>query len=277
MPPTSHHIPSTDGTRIHVREAGAADGTPLVFIHGWSQSGLCWQPQLSSSLAERYRLLAMDLRGHGMSEAPGGAGGYGDSAVWAADLRAVIAGLALTRPVAVVWSYGGLVAMDYVPQQGRAALGGSGFVGATGASGTEDTADYIGPAFLEHAPRMMAADQAVRIAATRGFLAASTVQPLGREAFETALAYNAEVRPEVKKALSKRRVDHRPALTGLDLPVLVVHGEQDQVVLPAIGRTIAETAPRATGRFYPDVGHCPFAEQPDQFNDDLAEFVAALD
>jgi non-heme chloroperoxidase len=56
--------------KLHVREWGKVDAPAILFIHGWSQNHLCWRKQHESQLADRFRLVAFDLRGHGMSEAP---------------------------------------------------------------------------------------------------------------------------------------------------------------------------------------------------------------
>ena len=58
------------GTKLHVREYGAATGVPILLIHGWSQSHLCWSKQYGSELKSDTRIVALDLRGHGMSDAP---------------------------------------------------------------------------------------------------------------------------------------------------------------------------------------------------------------
>jgi pimeloyl-ACP methyl ester carboxylesterase len=57
------------GVRLHVAEAGR--GEPLVLLHGWPQHWWCWR-HLIPRLAETYRVLAVDLRGWGWSDAPGG-------------------------------------------------------------------------------------------------------------------------------------------------------------------------------------------------------------
>ncbi len=57
------------GLQLHVREWGKADGPPILFIDGWSQNHLCWQKRYESALADEFRLVAYDLRGHGMSDA----------------------------------------------------------------------------------------------------------------------------------------------------------------------------------------------------------------
>ena len=71
------------GLRLHVREWGRPDGRPILFLHGWSQSHLCWAKQYHSALAQKFRLVAYDLRGHGMSEAPPEPGHYTNGRLWA--------------------------------------------------------------------------------------------------------------------------------------------------------------------------------------------------
>lgn len=59
------------GTRIGLWVEGAENTRPIVFVHGWAQSARAWAPQLADpALSERFRLVAMDLRGHGDSEVP---------------------------------------------------------------------------------------------------------------------------------------------------------------------------------------------------------------
>jgi non-heme chloroperoxidase len=102
----THAVRGGGGLRLHVREWGPADGPPILFIHGWSQNHLCWVRQYESGLADEFRLVAYDLRGHGMSEAPLEPEHYSDGQLWADDLAAIIDQLRLDRPVLVGWSYG---------------------------------------------------------------------------------------------------------------------------------------------------------------------------
>jgi pimeloyl-ACP methyl ester carboxylesterase len=123
----THRIAGGAGVQLHVVEAGNPDGRPILFLHGFSQSWLAWSRQLDSELARDHRLVAMDLRGHGLSEKPRDA--YGDSRLWADDVHAVIDGLNLDRPVLSGWSYGPLVILDYVRHYGEDRIGGMHFVG----------------------------------------------------------------------------------------------------------------------------------------------------
>ena len=87
---TRVHAVRGGGLRLHVREWGKPDGPPILFIHGWSQNHLCWAKQYESSLADEFRLVAYDLRGHGMSEAPLEPEHYTDGELWADDVAAII-------------------------------------------------------------------------------------------------------------------------------------------------------------------------------------------
>jgi non-heme chloroperoxidase len=64
---TVGHVTTSDGVRLHYLEAGA--GQPLVLIPGWSQTAAMYQPQLDG-LGQYYRVIALDMRGHGESDKP---------------------------------------------------------------------------------------------------------------------------------------------------------------------------------------------------------------
>ena len=91
-----HTVAGGAGLRLHVREWGRADGPAILFLHAWSQNHLCWAKQYESALAGEYRLVACDLRGHGMSAAPLEPEHYTDGERWADDVAAIIAQLQLS-------------------------------------------------------------------------------------------------------------------------------------------------------------------------------------
>ena len=66
----SHIIAGGGGVPLHVVETGAPAGRSILFIHGFSQCCLAWSRQLDSELAADRHLIAMDLRGHGLSGKP---------------------------------------------------------------------------------------------------------------------------------------------------------------------------------------------------------------
>ena len=177
-----------NGQKLHVVERGPRNRQVALLIHGWSQNHLSWRKQYESSLAENFRLVALDLRGHGMSEAPLEAENYTDAQLWADDIAAIIEQLNLSRPVLVGWSYGGFIMSDYVRAYRQSAIAGVNYVGAAvtlneGAFGT-----LIGPGFLNNAEGAMAPDLPTNIEAMRNFLHDCLVKPISQEDFEVALA-----------------------------------------------------------------------------------------
>src|SRR5215471_3585861 len=123
----SHRIAGGGGAELNVVECGNPQGRAILFLHGVSQCWLQWSRQLDSRLEADYRLVAMDMRGHGLSDKP--AEGYSEAKLWADDIHAVIQVLKLDRPVLSGWSYGALVFLDYVRHYGEERIGGLHFVG----------------------------------------------------------------------------------------------------------------------------------------------------
>ena len=78
-----HTVHGATGVKLHVREYGRPTGVPILLIHGWSQSHLCWSKQYESALKDDLRMVALDLRGHGMSDAPAEADQCTDGDKWA--------------------------------------------------------------------------------------------------------------------------------------------------------------------------------------------------
>src|ERR1700729_1611722 len=150
-PVRDYDIRGGGGVTLHAREWGRPDGPAILFVHGWSQCDMCWDAQVRSPLAERFRMVTFDNRGHGMSEKPFNADCYTDERLWADDVAAVIEQTNLDRPVLVGWSYGGFIAADYVRAYGGTGIAGIDLVGAAVLL-RPPSFDHIGPGFLENAP-----------------------------------------------------------------------------------------------------------------------------
>ena len=157
-----------------------ADYPIFGIIHGWSQSHLCWSKQCDSALNDDARLVAIDLRGHGMSDAPAPMDQYTDGDKWADDIAAVIDQLALNRVILVGWSYGGYVILDYVLRRGQSKIAGINFVAAAVVLGPKAFGPLLGPGFLKNAPGACGDDLPPNIAAIRNFLRACIVKPISQ-------------------------------------------------------------------------------------------------
>jgi non-heme chloroperoxidase len=267
---TIHTVQGGGGLRLHVREWGKADGPPILFIHGLSQSHLCWAKQYQSSLAEEFRLVAYDLRGHGMSEAPLEPEHYSDGALWADDVAAIIDQLRLDRPVLVGWSYGGFVICDYVRAHGQDRIGAIDLVAGGVKLGAAAFGTLIGPGFLDHFADATADDLPTNIRGMRGLVKAFAAKPLPPDDVETLLCSSMTVPARVRANLGAREIDGDDVLRTLRVPVLVTQGRADTVVLPAMAEHVLATCPVAEPSWYEGVGHTPHLEQPERFNRELA-------
>jgi pimeloyl-ACP methyl ester carboxylesterase len=269
----THQVSGGGGVQLYVQETGNRSGQPVLFIHGLAQSRLAWNRQLHSELTRDLRLVALDLRGHGDSERPADA--YGDSDLWAQDVAAVIRSLDLERPILSGWSYGGVVICDYLSRYGEDRVGGIHLVGAVSRLG-EPAMPYLGPEFLNVIPGLFATDAEQSVASLRTFGRLLTREPLSPEDSYVVLGTAAAAPPRVRQGLLTRTLDYDGLLAGLRTPVLITHGLEDEVVLPAMGEHHASTIPHAQTSYYPRVGHATFWEDPDRFNAELRTFAASL-
>lgn len=268
-------IESTAGVNIYYEETGA--GRPLVFVHGWSMSGRVWRFQ-AEGLAGACRVITLDLRGHGRS----GVSAAADfsMAALAGDVAALFERLDLEGAVLVGWSMGAQVALQAFAAV-RKRLAALVLVGGT----PRFTADADYPYGL--AP-VEAKGMGVRL--KRDY--EKTLGGFFRQMFaEDELSREQENRiareivmggrlPEpgvAQQALETlAAADLRAVLPGIDLPVLLLHGDRDAICLPAASRYMAERLPRATLMIIKGVGHAPFLSRPAEFNDLLAEFVGEI-
>jgi len=265
-----HAVRGGGGLQLHVREWGRSDGPPILFIHGWSQSHLCWAKQYESALAHEFRLVAYDLRGHGMSEAPLGPENYTDGKLWADDLAAIIGQLHLERPVLVGWSYGAFVICDYVRTYGQDRIAAVNLVEGAVKLGESAFGTLIGPGFLDHFADATADDLPTNIRGMRAFLKDCAAKPLPADDFETALCWNMVVAPRIRASLAARQIDCDDVLRTLMVPLLVTQGRADTVVLPAMAEHILAICPAAEASWYEGVGHLPHLQEPGRFNRELA-------
>jgi non-heme chloroperoxidase len=268
-----HSVRGGGGLKLHVREWGRADAPPILFIHGWSQNHLCWAKQYESALADDFRLVAYDLRGHGMSEAPLEPQHYSDGKLWAEDVAAIVDELELERPVLVGWSYGAFVICDYIRSHGQDRIAAIDFVEGAVKLGEAAFGTLIGPAFLDHFAEATADDLPRNIWAMRSFVHTCLVKPVSAEDLETAVCWNVVVPATIRANLAARVIDCDDVLRALEVPLLVTQGRADTVVLPAMAEHVLATCPTAEASWYEGVGHVPHLEEPERFNRELAELT----
>jgi pimeloyl-ACP methyl ester carboxylesterase len=271
--PAFERVTTPDGVSVSVGEWGNPAGPEILLIHGQAQSVLSFNRQTDSELARDFRIVAYDLRGHGLSDKPSDPAFYQDSRRWADELHAVIAAKRLRKPVIAGWSMGGRVLRQYLIHYGDAALGGINFL----ATRPIEDPSVVGPASKAyHADTRT--DLQGRIAANVAFLRACYAKQPDARDFETALAFNFMVPLHVRDAIAGWATDPdavRKAFAKITVPTLVTHGRRDALILPHAAAMTAAAIKGATVSYYDDCGHAPFYEDAARYNRELAEFASA--
>ena len=265
-----HTIIGGGGTRLHLVEAGDPRGPSILFLHGCSQSWLTWDRLMRSDLARRYRLVAMDLRGHGSSERP--RDGYDDSRLWAADVDAAIRELELDRPILCGWSYGPLVILDYIRHYGEERIGGIHFVGAVTNLGNEAAAAVLSAEFLVLLPGLFSSDMGEGVRGLESLLHLCFVREPEASDLYRMLGFGVSVPPFVRQALLTRVVENDDLLPTIVKPVLITHGALDAVVRQEVVAQHRAGLPHAQVDIMPDAGHAAFWDDAPQFNRRLGAF-----
>ncbi len=270
----THWVNGGGGVKLHVIETGNQRGRPILFIHGASQCWLQWSLQMNSSLAEAHRLVALDMRGHGLSDKPHDA--YGDSKLWADDVNAVIETLNLDRPVLCGWSYGPLVFLDYIRHYGEDRLGGLQLVGAVTKLGSEQAMAVLTPDFLGVVPQFLSSDAETSVRGLEGLLRLCFArEPSSSERF-LMLGYNVSVPPYVRQGLFSRAFHNDDLLPKIRKPVLITHGCADAVVNPAVVDQHKAAMPHAQIQLMSNAGHAVFWDDAVAFNARLHAFCESL-
>ncbi|CAN5546425.1 alpha/beta hydrolase [soil metagenome] len=274
----SHHeMPSYDGGRLHVIQRGR--GRPLVLLHGVTLTAEIWAPQLHQ-LADRYRLIACDLRGHGNSEV--GRDGFGLDHI-GHDVATVLEHLDLRDAIVVGHSMGGMALMRFCGDHTDVLderVAGLGFVATSATLPTPAIVVGRTQRLADHLVRRAEAGRPVR---SYRFGESDLSWLLCRLAFgrrapaaavEQVRAMIAAVPPEVLHPCSAGILLHdgTDALRATHTPSFVVVGALDLLTPPFASRRIAELLPGTELHVLAGAGHQLMQERPDE----LAALIDAL-
>lgn len=255
-----------DGTLVHYLDQG--DGGPaLVLLHAFPLRAAMWSPQLSALAATR--VVAPDLLGFGASDAPDDLSAYSVD-IWADLVAGLLDHLGLERVILGGLSMGAYAAFAF-HRRHRSRL--AGLVLA-------DTRP--GPDTPEAAERRRAQIDQVRERGTAELVETLLGGLLG----EYTRRHRAEVVAEARALMDSspagfmgaldamiRRPDSTPDLATIDVPTLVVVGEQDSLSPPDVARAMHAAVPGADLAVVPGAGHLSNLEAPAAFNAALADFV----
>jgi pimeloyl-[acyl-carrier protein] methyl ester esterase len=267
------------GRRLYFEASGppAGGGRPIVLLHGWACHGGYFAPQLKG-LADRFRPIAPDQRGHRFSHRPGDAP---DLATLADDLKGLIDLLALPPPVLVGWSMGALVAFEFIRRHGNA-VAGLAVVDMTPRVVNEAGWDLgllggYGPAQAERAPDLMRRDWPLWVETFLQSVFAGGRPP--DAALVDWIAHDMRAcDPEAMAALWRAitAADYRAMMASIAVPSLILRGAESQLYGPGTAAWLAHAIPGAEIATVPRAGHAPHLEQPALFNKLLTEFVGGI-
>lgn len=277
-----HTFPSHDGGELCVVEKGPKDKRPLVLLHGITLAARVWGYQLRD-LSDRYRVVAVDLRGHGRSRA--GDDGFGLHLL-AADLRTALEALDLRDAIVVGHSMGGMTLMQFCGDH-------------------PDALDerVAGVVFLATAPvvPLPALTQLVMRAATpalskvdwsrlstdrvaeRDVSYVVTRRAFGKDPSHThieltrQLVFDTPVATSFPSGIGLVSHDAQEALAKTGTPAMVIGGELDRITPVAMSHRIADLLPDAELHVLADAGHQLMLERPAELADLLDRFAARLE
>jgi non-heme chloroperoxidase len=267
-------ITTKDGTRICYKDWGS--GRPIVFSHGWPLSSDAWDDQMLFLAARGFRCIAHDRRGHGRSDQPWGGN---DMDTYADDLATLTETLDLTSAIHVGHSTGGGEVARYIGRHGTKRVAGAVLIGSITplmlqtaanpgglpinvfdqirANVQEDRSQYwkdlSGPFYGANRP------------------GATVSQGLRDSFWLQGMMAGINAAYDCIKAFSE--TDHTEDLKRIDVPTLIIHGDDDQIVpIANAGVLAAKIVKNATLRVYKGAPHGLPATRKHEVNADLLEF-----
>jgi pimeloyl-ACP methyl ester carboxylesterase len=259
-----------NGVNLYYELHGHA-GEPLVFVHGYTGDISDWRFQLPE-FSRTHRVVALDLRGHGRSEAPADRASYTVPAM-ADDVEALVARAGFARYHLLGHSMGGAVVQEIALRSPGQLL----------SLTLEDTSDRFGLSGNETVARWVAKRH--QLADTSGMRGVADLpaavappphMPAEREAEvkERLAAMSADAFIGAWKGALEGWPGVRDRLGQIRAATLVICGELDAALVgPA--RRMAAAIPRATLAMIPEAGHSPQYERPDLFNAALRQHLEA--
>jgi non-heme chloroperoxidase len=270
------YVTSEDGVEIFYKDWGT--GQPIVFSHGWPLSSDDWDAQMMFFVGEGYRVVAHDRRGHGRSTQVGD--GH-DMDHYADDLGAVVEHLDLSDAIHVGHSTGGGEVIHYIARHGEDRVSKAAIISAVPPLMLQTDANPEG------LPKKVFDDFQVALAASRSeFYWAVASGPF----------YNYDKAPDKSSApvienwwrqgmiggakahydgiVAFSQTDFTEDLKQIQVPVLVMHSEDDQIVpYVAAGPKSAELLPNGTLKTYQGFPHGMPTTEHETINADLLEFL----
>jgi pimeloyl-ACP methyl ester carboxylesterase len=251
------------GMRMHYAEQGDPRGEPVILIHGYSDSWFSYSRVLPL-LDDRYRVYALDLRGHGNSDRP--ASGYRMSDL-AADVLAFMDAKGIVRASVVGHSMGSIVAQ-------QVALAAPRRVSRLVLIGSATSIRNVS-GILELKRAVDSLPDPVPESFVREFQSSTVHAPVPEAFMDGVVRESLKLPARVWRELIAGMLATDPplALGRAGIPALIVWGDKDAMMQRAEQEALVKMLRTATLTVYPDTGHDPQWERPEAFARDLQRFL----
>ncbi|MCO4696413.1 alpha/beta hydrolase [Streptomyces sp. NPDC096538] len=273
-------VTTSDGTTIFYKDWGPRDGRPIVFHHGWPLSADDWDAQMLFFLARGYRVIAHDRRGHGRSDQT--ADGH-EMDTYAADVAALADALDLRDAVHIGHSTGGGEVARYVARAEPGRVGRAVLVSAVPPVMVKSDSNPGGTPIdvFDGFRSSLAANRSqfyIEVASGPfyGFNrpGAEVSQGLIDNWWRQGMTGAANAHYECIKAFSE--TDFTEDLKKIDVPVLVMHGTDDQVVpYDDAGPLSVKLLKNGILKSYEGYPHGMLSVYPDVLNGDILEWLTS--
>ncbi|MAM38287.1 MAG: alpha/beta hydrolase [Erythrobacter sp.] len=275
-------IITSDGVSIFYKDWGPKDGQPIMFHHGWPLSADDWDNQMLFYLGKGFRVIAHDRRGHGRSDQTDTGN---DMDTYAADVAALVRELDLRNVVHVGHSTGGGEVIRYVARSEPGRVAKAVLIGAVTPImlATDRYPGGLPMSVFDGFRDALSRNRAqffldVPSGPFYGFNrdGAEISEGLIRNWWRQGMSGGAKAHYDCVAAFSE--TDFTDDLKAVSVPVLVLHGEDDQVVpVDASAREAIKLLSNGTLKTYPGLSHGLFATHPDIINADLLAFIEQRD
>jgi len=261
---------STDGVNLHYDDEGG-DGVPVLLVHAWPLHSGMWRSQIDALSGVR-RVLAPDLKGFGRSDSPEDVDAYSMDS-YADELAATLEHAGAERAVVVGLSIGGYIAFALWRRHRNR-------IAALVLADTKAEADP--PEGIE---RRTGQQEQVKTQGIDGLVEALPKALLSPTTLDKKPDVVERVRDLMKNPANgyvgaleamKRRPDSAHDLAGIDVPTLVIVGEDDAITPPEAAQDLERRISGARLVVVPEAGHLSNLEAPDAFNSALAEFLGEV-
>jgi non-heme chloroperoxidase len=266
-----------DGTVIHYKDWGS--GQPVVFSHGWPLQGDAWEDQMFFLASHGYRVIAHDRRGHGLSSQPWNGN---DMDTYADDLAALLNHLGLKKAVLVGHSTGGGEVTRYLARHGSGRVAKAVLVGAVPPQMVKSPANPNGlPMEVFDGIRKGVLEDRAQffMDLTLPFYgynrAGAKVSQGVRDTFR-AQGMQCGIKNAYDCIKQFSETDFTADLGKIDVPTLIVHGDDDQIVpIDTSGRAAAKLVKNASLLVYEGAPHGLPTTHKHRLNADLLAFIKA--